>query len=102
MALSVSGWYAEERRHLIPKVLYIMAYTALVNWVPLLLIIAFGNLWYGMYYFIKAVVTAGVDIDSIEIKIILLFSRSVMINNIFALDLVLKGRSVIKSMDIFC
>ena len=102
MAPSVSGWYAEERRRLIPKVLHMMAYTALVNWVSLLLIIAFGNPWYGIYRFIKAVATVGVDIDSIGIKIIPLFSRSVIINNVFTFILVLGGRSVIKSMDISC
>ena len=102
MAPSVPGWYAEERRRLIPKVLYMMAYTALVSWVPLLLIIAFGNPWYGMYRFIKAVATAGVDIDIIGIKIIPLFNRFVIINNIFTFVLVLGGRSVIKSMDISC
>ena len=46
--------------------------------------------------------TAGVNINNIRIKIIPLFNRSVIINNIFALDLVLRGRSVIKSMDISC
>ena len=101
MAPSVSGWYAKKRRRSIPKVLYIMAYTALVNWVPLLLIIAFGNLWYGTYCFIKAVVTVGANINSIGIKIIPLFSRSVIINNILTLNLILRGRSVIKSIDIF-
>ena len=45
--------------------------------------------------------TAGVDINNIRIKIIPLFNRSVIINNVFALDLVLGGRSVMKFMDIF-
>ena len=49
----------------------------------------------------KVMVTAGVDIDNIGIKIIPLFNQSVIINNIFTPDLVLGGRSVIKSMDIF-
>ena len=48
----------------------------------------------------KAVATAGVNINSIGIKIIPLLNRSVIINNILALNLVLGGRSVIKSMDI--
>ena len=73
----------------------------LVNWVPLLLIITFGNPWYGMQCFIKAVVTAGVDINNIGIKIIPLFNRFVIINNVLAPDLILGGRFVIKSMDIF-
>ena len=46
--------------------------------------------------------TAGVDIDSIGIKIIPLLNRFIIINNVFAFDLVLGGRSVIKSMDISC
>ena len=53
-----------------------------------------------MYCFIKAVATAGVDIDSIGIKIIPLLNWSVIINNIFTFNLILGGRSVIKSMDI--
>ena len=48
----------------------------------------------------KAMVTARVDIDNIGIKIIPLFNRSVIINNVLTPDLVLGGRSVIKSMDI--
>ena len=68
MAPSVSRWYAKKRRRLIPKALHIMAYTALVNWVPLLLIIAFRNLWYGIYRSIKAVATAGVNIDVLKLK----------------------------------
>ena len=102
MAPSVSGWYAKKRRRLIPKALYIIAYMALVNWVPLLLIIAFGNPWYGIYRSIKAVATAGVNINSIGIKIIPLLNRSVIINNVFVFNLVLRGRFVIKSMDISC
>ena len=54
-----------------------------------------------MKYFIKAVVTAGVDINNIKIKITLLFNRSVIINNIFTPDFILEGRFVIKSIDIF-
>ena len=50
----------------------------------------------------KTVVTAGVNIDNIGIKITPFFNRSVFINNVFTPDLVLGGRSVIKSMDIFC
>ena len=100
MALSISREYTKERRCLIPKALYIMAYTALVNWVSLLLIITFGNPWYGIYRFIKAVATAGLNINNIGIKIIPLLNRSIIINNIFTFDLILKGRSVIKSIDI--
>ena len=72
----------------------------LVNWVLLLLIIALGNPWYGMYRFIKAVVTAGIDINNTGIKITPLLSLFVMINNVFAPDFALRGRSVIKFMDI--
>ena len=43
---------------------------------------------------------AGADINNIGIKITSLFSRSVIINNIFAPDLILMGRSVMKSIDI--
>ena len=50
----------------------------------------------------KVVVTAGVDINNIRIKIILLFNRSMIINNVFTLDLALGGRFIIKSMDISC
>ena len=46
--------------------------------------------------------TARVNIDNIGIKITFLFNRSVIINNIFTPHLVLGGRSVIKSIDIFC
>ena len=46
--------------------------------------------------------TAGVNIDNIGIKITPLFNRSMITNNIFTLDFVLGGRSVIKSMDISC
>ena len=45
---------------------------------------------------------AGADINNIGIKIIPLLNRSVIINNVFALDLILGGRSVMKFMDIFC
>ena len=45
-----------------------------------------------------AVATAGVNINNIGIKIIPLFSQSVITNNVFTLDLTLKGRSVIKSV----
>ena len=45
--------------------------------------------------------TAGVDINNIGMKIIPLFNQSMIINNIFTPNLTLKGRSVIKSMDIF-
>ena len=55
-----------------------------------------------MYRFIKAVATAGADIDNIRIKIILLFNRFVIINNIFIFNLILKGRFIIKSIDISC
>ena len=44
--------------------------------------------------------TAGVNIDNIGIKIIPLFNQSGIINNIFTLNLMLGGRSVIKSIDI--
>ena len=74
----------------------------LINWVPLLLIIAFRNLWYRIYCFIKAVAIAGVDIDNIGIKIIPLFNPFIIINNIFTFDLILGGRSVIKSINISC
>ena len=47
-------------------------------------------------------VTAGVDINNIGIKITPLFNQSVIINNIFTFDFMLGGRSVIKSMDISC
>ena len=77
-----------------------MAYIVLVNWVLLLLIIAFKNPWYGIYSFIKAVATVEVNINNIGIKIIPLFNRSVIINNILTFDLVLKGKFIIKSMDI--
>ena len=50
----------------------------------------------------KAMVTAGVNINNIRIKIIPLFNRSVIINNVLAPDLALGGRFVIKSMDISC
>ena len=46
--------------------------------------------------------TAGADINNIRMKITPLFHRSIIINNIFALDLVLRGRSVMKSIDISC
>ena len=72
-----------------------------MNWVPLLLTIARGNLWYGIYYFIKAVTMAGADINSIGIKIIPLFNRFVIINNTLALNLILVGRFVIKFINIF-
>ena len=49
----------------------------------------------------KATATAGVDINIIRIKIIPLFNRSVIINNILTPDLMLKGKFVIKSIDIF-
>ena len=54
-----------------------------------------------MYRSIKAVATAGANIDSIGIKIIPLLSQSVIINNIFTLNLILGGRSVIKFINIF-
>ena len=44
---------------------------------------------------------AGIDINNIKIKIILLFNRFIIINNIFTPDLTLGGRFIIKSMDIF-
>ena len=44
--------------------------------------------------------TAGVNINNIKIKIIPLLNRSVIINNILTPDLILGGRSVIKSIDI--
>ena len=47
-------------------------------------------------------ITAGVNIDNIGIKITPLFNRSVIINNVFAFDFVLRGRFVIKFMDISC
>ena len=50
----------------------------------------------------KAMATAGADINSIGIKITPLFNRFIIINNVFAPDLILKGRSVIKSIDISC
>ena len=47
MALFISKWYAKKRRRSIPKVLQIIAYTAQVNQI-LLLIITVKNPWYGM------------------------------------------------------
>ena len=47
-------------------------------------------------------VTTGVDINNIKIKIILLFNRFVIINNVFALDLALGGRFIIKFINISC
>ena len=44
---------------------------------------------------------AGVNINNIGIKIIPLFNRFMIINNIFTPNWVLGGRFVIKSMDIF-
>ena len=44
--------------------------------------------------------TTGVNINNIGMKIIPLFNQFVMINNIFVLNLVLKGRSVIKFINI--
>ena len=46
--------------------------------------------------------TVGADIHNIKIKIILLLNQSVIINNILTLNLILRGRFIIKSMDIFC
>ena len=48
----------------------------------------------------KAMATAGVDINNIRIKITPLFNRPVMINNVFVLNLTLGGRFIIKSIDI--
>ena len=48
----------------------------------------------------KAVATTGVDIYNIGIKITLLFNQFVIINNVFVPDLILGGKSVIKSIDI--
>ena len=77
-----------------------MDHTALVNWVALSLIIAFKNPWYGMYYFIKAVATARVNINNIGIKITPLLNLSIITSNIFAPDFILGGRSIIKSINI--
>ena len=44
--------------------------------------------------------TTGVNINNIEIKIIFLFNRSVIINNILTFNLILKGRFIIKFIDI--
>ena len=63
--------------------------------------IAHGNQWYKIYYFMKAVAIIRADIHNIGIKIILLFSWSVNINSVFAPDLVLKGRFIIKFINIF-
>ena len=48
----------------------------------------------------KAMATTGADINNIRIKITPLFNRFIIISNIFAPNLVLGGRFIIKSMDI--
>ena len=50
----------------------------------------------------KALATTGADIHNIGIKITLLFNWFIIINNVFAPDLILGGRSVIKSIIISC
>ena len=46
--------------------------------------------------------TVEADINNIRIKITPLLSRSIMTNNIFAPDLILRGRFIIKSINISC
>ena len=45
---------------------------------------------------------ARADINNIGIKITLLLNRFIITNNVFVPDLILRGRSVIKSIDISC
>ena len=47
-------------------------------------------------------VTVGADINSIGIKITALLNRSVITNKILTPDLILRGRSVIKFINISC
>ena len=45
--------------------------------------------------------TTGVNINNIGIKMIPLFNQSLITNNIFTLDLILRGRFIIKFINIF-
>ena len=65
-----------------------VVYITLVNWVPLLLIIIRGNPWYAIYYFLKSVVIIVTNINNIRIKIIPLFNRFIIINNILIPDFI--------------
>ena len=50
----------------------------------------------------KAMVTTGVDIDNIRIKITPLFSCFVVTNHVFVPDLILGGRFVMKFINFSC